>query len=191
MKEHIDLLRSNMLRDRRRRYLYLTPDKKQGYQIMEFELKFMHYYTSRHLFGIMIFLIPFGIFRVNAFISVGLAAAVLLALEIYFRVFFLKNRPKLDLTEKELDLINSLDGLDIMRSEALTRALMSILLVFIMFSNLAQGGRSENELRFISFLMIFFIFYSASRWGIWFRYKRLIWKRKNEIKENLENKDEE
>lgn len=187
MLESIDLLRSNMIRDRRRRYLYLKSNKKEGYQIMEFELKFMHYYTSRHLFGTMIFLVPFGIFKINTFISVALTLAFVLGLEIYFRFFFLKNRPVLDLTEKELKLIESLEALDIMRSEALSRALMSLLMVFIMFSNLAQGGRSEAELRFISFLMVLFIFYSASRWGIWFRYKRQIWRRKNEFSEKKED----
>ena len=169
-----DYLKMNMIKDRRSRLLYLINNNQEGYQIMEYEMTFMNLYTSRFLFALMVFLIPFGMFKKNILLSVGLGAIVIAGFEIYFRFFFIKNRPILKLTEKEEAVINSEVGQKAFTSQKFTHALISFFVMLILFSSLIDPKLmlKTYEKFLTQFLMAVAFVYSFKSWTDYFKLKK-------------------
>lgn len=169
-----DYLKMNMIKDRRSRLLYLINNNTEGYQIMEYEMTFMNLYTSRFLFALMIFLIPFGMFKKNILLSLGLAILVIAGFEIYFRFFFIKNRPIIKLTEKEFDIMNSKSGRKALSSERFTHGLVTVFVVLILFSSLIDPANTLKTYEKFStqVLMVAFTVYSAKNWIAYFKIKK-------------------
>lgn len=168
-----DYLKMNMIKDRRSRLLYLINNNKEGYQIMEYEMTFMNLYTSRFLFALMVFLVPFGMFKKNILLSVGLAFLVIAGFEVYFRLFFIKNRPIIKLTEKEFAIMHSDTGHKALRSQKFNHALIFIFVVLILFSSLIDPNLTlKTYEKFLTqFLMAVTFVYSFKTWTDYFKLK--------------------
>lgn len=130
----IELIKQNVLRDRRRRYLYLSKDLSSGLQIFENELKKIAIAKNTYLWAMMAFIVPFGIFRQAIIPSALLAVFIYIVGQSYLNFVFLKNRTEVKLTETEFNNLNHPDMLKARRNHQFSLILIPLLIMLIIFS---------------------------------------------------------
>ena len=130
----IELIKQNISRDRRRRYLYLNKDNTSGLQIFENELKKMAIVKNTYLWAMMAFILPFGIFRQAIIPSALLAIAIFVIGQAYLKFIFLKNRTEVKLTETEFNNLNNPEMLKARRNHQFSLILIPLLMLLIIFS---------------------------------------------------------
>ena len=134
MDKELDLIKDNILKDRRRRYLYLSKDRKSGLQIMEPELALISILKKMPMWAVLVFIIPFGIFKLSLTMSLLIAGLVLLLGTLYFHLIVLKNRHVVELTQSEFDKLNKPEFIKAQKSNALSELLIPIFLILIVVS---------------------------------------------------------
>lgn len=134
MEKETDLIKDNIIKDRRRRYLYLSKDRQSGLQVMESELPKFTILKKMSLWAVLVFIIPFGIFKLSLTLSLGLALAVYFAGTLYFNLVVLKNRTSIALTPTELTKLDREDLIKAERSNSLSEVLVPLFVVLIIVS---------------------------------------------------------
>lgn len=134
MDKETDLIKDNIIKDRRRRYLYLSKDRKTGLQIMEQELPRVTILKKMSMWALLVFIVPFGIFKQSLTLSLALAMIVYFAGTLYLRLIVLKNRNEITLTETELNKLNQPAIIKAERSNLLSEILIPTLVVLIIIS---------------------------------------------------------
>ena len=64
-QETLQNLQNNVIKDHRRRLLYVDKKKQEGLQIVAGDMKKVGLYSARALYALMIFLVLFGIFKIR------------------------------------------------------------------------------------------------------------------------------
>lgn len=163
MQKETDLIKDNILKDRRRRYLYLSKDHKSGLQLQESELPKFSILGKMSMWSVMIFIIPFGIFKLSLTLSFSIALITYLAGTLYFKIVVLKDRNAIELTETELKKLKDPELIKAQKSAALSEILIPIFLILIIVSRLLdiKSPVSDLDMNVGRFAMAAFAAYSA------------------------------
>ena len=145
-EETLQNLRNNVIKDHRRRLLFVDKKDQEGFQVQANELKKINFYTGRNLYALMIFLVLFGILKLRFVYGLAASAAIYIGLEIYFNYFFLKDRNKIKIRDQEYAIFSSLDAHEEKRSEAIVRIFIPLLLMIVMFSVLFDPQVNDNPI---------------------------------------------
>ncbi len=145
-KETLQLFRNNIIKDHRRRYLFVIKGEQSGYQVMEREMKFVNTYSAKGLYALLVFLMLFGILKQRFVFALLASAAVYLGISLYFKFIFLKDRNTLKIRDEEYKLMDSLAAHKEYKSEAFTHTMIPILMMFIIFSVMLQPEKNNNPI---------------------------------------------
>lgn len=129
-----DLIKDNIIKDRRRRYLYLSKDRTSGVQVMEQELGKFTLLKKMSMWALLIFLIPFGILKQSLSVSLIIGLSVYVAGTLYFHLLVLKDRTEIKLTQTEFDKLNSPELIKAERNNILGEIMIPLLVILILFS---------------------------------------------------------
>lgn len=141
-----DLIKDNIIKDRRRRYLYLSKDRTSGVQVMEQELAKFTLLKKMSMWALLIFLIPFGILKQSLSVSLIIGLSVYVAGTLYFHLLVLKDRTEIKLTQTEFDKLNSPELIKAERNNILGEILIPLLVVLILFSRALDLKNPITEL---------------------------------------------
>lgn len=101
-KREMDLLKANVVKDRRRRTLYIIKGTQTGYHLQENDLKVAILYGSKSLLIIFPFTLLFGVLKINLLLSLLASAAVFVAVELYFKHKTLKDKAILKINDDDM-----------------------------------------------------------------------------------------
>lgn len=185
-EETLRNLRNNIIKDHRRRLLYVDKTDQKGYQITAEDMKKVGLYSARNLYALMIFLVLFGIFKLRFIYGLGAAILVYGALEVYFRFIFLKDKNKIKIRDQEYSIFSSLDAQEEKRSEAIVRIVIPLLLMVVMFSVLVDPQVNDNpiDLNLMKIAIVVLPVYAVQNTMKYFQQRKII----KEIKGPKENK---
>lgn len=145
-KETLQNLRNNVIKDHRRRLLYVDKKEQKGYQVLPSDLKKITTYTSRSLYALMLFLVIFGIFKQRFVFGVLAAGLVYGLLELYFNFIFLKDKNILNIRDKEFAIFDSLQAHEDKKSDAFVRIMLPLLLMVVMYSVFNEPLVNDNSI---------------------------------------------
>ncbi|AGN24257.1 hypothetical protein K210_03170 [Erysipelothrix rhusiopathiae SY1027] len=83
-----ELFKMNMLKDKRRRLLYIIKGKQEGYHILEREMKVMNIITGRNLWVLLGFVMSYGLLRQSLLVSVIVSIVIFIGFYLYEKFFF-------------------------------------------------------------------------------------------------------
>lgn len=127
-KKEIELAKQNILKDRRRRLLYLSPDKKTGQHIPESDMRLFSILKNSNLIGLLVFLLIFGILSKSIIIGLGLMLLIMGLAQAYLKFVFLTKRPVIKLAEQDLQKIQSLDYVRAIESNRMSQIIILVVL---------------------------------------------------------------
>lgn len=161
-KREIELIKQNIFKDRRRRYLYLSKDYTSGLQINEHELKLYSTLKSAYLIALLLFLALFAIFRQSLVLSTLLSAAIMIGASLYLKLVFLNNRNEIKLSEMDQERAHAPEFLKALESHNLTKVILPIGLGLIVFLRLLEANNPLPKLDYelARFLVLFSITYA-------------------------------
>ncbi|CAM3657581.1 hypothetical protein ERUR111494_05510 [Erysipelothrix urinaevulpis] len=144
-KEEIQQLRNNLIKDHRRRMLYLIKGEQAGYHMNESDLKFVSIYEAKELYSLLIFLVTFGILKQKFILAVGIVVLLNIAIYIYFNKFFLSDKNIIKIREQEYEKLDSLEAHEEFKADAFSKTILPLFLVIIIFSVLIKPDANNNN----------------------------------------------
>lgn len=130
-KREIELAKQNILKDRRRRLLYLSPDKKTGHHIPESDMRLFSTLKNSNLIGLLVFLLIFGILGKSIILGLGLMVLIIGIAQAYLKFVFLKNKPVIKLAEQDIQKIQSVDYIKAMEANKLSQIIILVVLALM------------------------------------------------------------
>lgn len=134
-----ELSRMNVIKDKRRRYLYVVKDKHAGYQLTERTLKYMNFYSNRLMVLLMVFLILFSLLHVDFLILLLILAALYGIIELVVHKWFLPRLNVIKISEDDYQKLSSLEAERLKEQDRFTHAIVALLLAFILVSATFDG----------------------------------------------------
>ncbi|MEG0327588.1 MAG: hypothetical protein RR565_05935 [Erysipelothrix sp.] len=126
-----DLIKMNIFKDKRRRMLYLIKGKQEGYHLQESDLKILNLLDGRKLWAIMIFVVMMGIFKLPILWCIAAPLVVYLAMAMYFRFVFLKDRNIVKISDADFERMESPKMVEASNSDNLLFTLIPLFGVLI------------------------------------------------------------
>lgn len=145
-EETMQNLRNNIIKDHRRRYLFVDKKKQEGLQVMPADMKKVAMYSARSLYALMTFLVLFGIFKLRFVLAITAAAVTYGALELYFRFIFLKNLNSVKIRDEEFAIFDSIEAHEDNKSDAFIRIFLPLLIMLVVFSVIFDPQVNDNPI---------------------------------------------
>lgn len=183
-EETLQNLRSNIVKDHRRRLLFVDKKKQEGYQVQPSDMKKVGLYSARKLYSLMVFLVLFGILKQRFILAIIAAALVLGGLEVYFRYFFLKDRNIVKIRDQEFAIFSSLAAHEDNKSDAFIRVFLPLLLMVVTFSVLFDPQVNNNpiDINLMKVAILVLPIYSGQNLFLYFKERKIIKEMKNSQK---------
>lgn len=175
-QEILQNLQNNVIKDHRRRLLYVDKKNQEGLQIVQGDMKKVGLYSARSLYALMIFLVLFGIFKVRFIYALGAGALIYGALELYFKFIFLKDRNKVKIRDQEFEIFDSLPAHEENRTNALVRIFLPLLLMIVIFSVIFDPQVNDNpfDMNLMKAAIVLLPVYSAQHTMKYFNERKII-----------------
>lgn len=138
--QDLQLFKDGVIKDRRRRYLYLSKDKSTGKHIPERDLKKFNLLKSNQLLALLVFIVPYGIFRLDLVYSALAAIAVYGAMWFYLEFVLMKNYQVIKVVDADLEKTESLPYQESLQANALVNFMVSLSVLAIIIINQIQDG---------------------------------------------------
>lgn len=162
-KREIELAKQNILKDRRRRFLYLNKDKTEGYHITENDMRIFTLLKNANLVGLLLFLVTFGILNQSIIIGLALMALVIAGAHFYLTLVFLPKRKVIKLNDVDQQKVQSYDFLKALEAHQMSHVLILIVLAAMVFMRLLDRVKPLTglDLEVARYSTIFFMTYAA------------------------------
>lgn len=172
----MELFANNVIKDHRRRYLFVKKDQQEGYQIMPGELKKVATYGGKNLYALLAFLIIFGILKQRFIYGILASLIIYVGFIIYFKYFFLKDRNTVKIRDQEYQIFSSLEAHEEYKSQAFIRMIIPILIILVIISILIEPGKNANfiDLNLMKFSIAVLIVYMGQHAIKYFKERKTI-----------------
>ncbi|CAM2796040.1 hypothetical protein [Erysipelothrix tonsillarum] len=140
-----ELFKMDMIKDKRRRLLYLIKGKQEGYHIQEREMKIMNIITGRNLWVLLGFVMSYGLLRQSLLVSVVVAIVIFIAFYVYEKYFFLKERNIIKISDQDYAKLTSLSALKSKKSDVGSYVVVPLLVILILVTRNMDGRFTPTE----------------------------------------------
>lgn len=162
-KREIELVKQNILKDRRRRLLYLNPEMTEGKHIMEQDMKFFSTLKNGSLIGLLIFLVLFGILAQSLTLSLGIMLFLMIGSYLYLNFVFLPKRKTIKLAEQDIEKTKSYDFIKALEANRLSQIIIVLVLALMIFMRLLDTKKPlvGFDFQLARFCIIYLFTYAA------------------------------
>lgn len=173
-KREIELAKQNILKDRRRRLIYLNKEKNGGKHVLETEMRLFSTLKNGYLIGLLVFLIVFGIAGQSILIALGLMLAIAGGAQLYLSYVFLPKRKDIKLNEVDIDKIHSHDFIKALEANKISQIIILVVLSLMIFLRMMDMSKPlvGLELEVARYSMIFFVTFAAVLLPSYYRYRK-------------------
>ena len=173
-KREIELAKQNILKDRRRRLLYLNSDRTEGHHIQDTDMRFLSTLKNGDLIGLLIFLVLFGIMGQSLVISLAVLVAVSLTATIILNYVFLSKRPIIKLNAVDIAKTKTTDYLKALESNQFSKIIIMVVLALMILLRFMDPNKPLVGLEFevARFSILFFMTYAAVLVPTYFRLRK-------------------
>ncbi|AZK44186.1 MULTISPECIES: hypothetical protein [Erysipelothrix] len=140
-----ELFKMDMLKDKRRRLLYVIKGKQEGYHILEREMKIMNIITGRNLWVLLGFVLSYGLLRQSLLVSVIVSVVVFIGFYLYEKYIFLKDRNIIKISDEDYAKLNSLSALKSKKTDTGSYVIVPLLVIIILVTRNADGRFNPSE----------------------------------------------
>ncbi len=147
-KREIELAKQNILKDRRRRLVYINQDRVSGQHITESDMKLYSFLKNSNLIGLLVFLLIFGIFGKSIILGLSLMFAIILVAHLYLRFAFLPKRPTVKLGDADFQKMESRDYLKAIEANKFSHIMILIVLALMVLLRFMDQNAPLTGLEF-------------------------------------------
>lgn len=140
-----ELFKMNMLKDKRRRLLYIIKGKQEGYHILEREMKVMNIITGRNLWVLLGFVMSYGLLRQSLLVSVIVSIVIFIGFYLYEKFFFLKDRNIIKISDEDYSKLNSMSALKSKKTDTGSYVVVLLLVIIILLTRNVDGRYTPSE----------------------------------------------
>ncbi|QIK70236.1 hypothetical protein G7062_08000 [Erysipelothrix sp. HDW6C] len=164
-----DITKYGLIKDKRRRIIWVIKGTNEGYHIPEKDMKSIPILDGKYMWALLIFVLSTGLLKWPLLVSVGLAALVYGAFELYTRFVFLKKKQILKISADDMEKTRNEDALNAQRADYFLALMLPMLMMLILISRQIEpnGGFVGYEFYLFIALMIVagaIVIYNGYHW---------------------------
>lgn len=162
-KREIELAKQNILKDRRRRLLYINTDQTSGQHIPDSDMKIYSTLKNSNLIGLLIFLLIFGIFGQSITLAMLIMVSIIVVANAYLMFVFLPKRSTIKLNQADINKMNSVDFLKAREANTFSQITILFVLSLMILLRLFDVNKPLTglDLQVARFGTIFLMTYAA------------------------------
>lgn len=134
------LLGYGVVKDRRRRYLWVIPGTNEGYNIQERNMKYVAVESTKSIWISIVFIVSIGIIKLPIWMTSLLTFATIVGFVLFKKFYVLKDVKKIKVIDEDLAKFDSLLGLKVKRSDEIMNTLFPLLIMSMLLARSSDIG---------------------------------------------------